>query len=43
MYLFCNGPNPREISLKSGAVARLPRFISGLFACFENETDQDGC
>ncbi len=44
MYLFCNGPIPAKSSLKGGRHRSIcPEFISGLFACFENETDQDGC
>lgn len=36
-------PIPAKSASRATPSPDLPRFISGLFACFENETDQDGC
>jgi DNA-binding MarR family transcriptional regulator len=43
MYPFCNGQSPAKSAAKRTPSLDLPKFISGLFACFGNETDQDGC
>ncbi len=43
MYPFCNGLNPAKSTSRGAPSYDLPRFLNGLFACFENETDQDGC
>jgi MarR family transcriptional regulator, organic hydroperoxide resistance regulator len=42
MYLFCNGLFAAKAGSKAAPSRDLPSLISGLFACFENESDQDG-
>jgi DNA-binding MarR family transcriptional regulator len=43
MYPFCNGGVPLKSTSKKAPWLDLLRNVSGLFACFENETHQDSC